>query len=290
MTASEVAWVAMWWVGENWRASDKPKIMSHSLESAPSLLPWQTLCELLHGVATSWTPLFSQTSQARALVEWVLLSPRSDSQGSEGCEALAQDLHNLLEVPFQVIPGAFPSVSLDSLVNEVDLQRQDVWIDRENQWLPESRLTAWQSSIGATFRYSGKEMIPPPSGLSPGVEAICQMLEERFGVKYDSVLINMYPDAKSGMRFHQDPQYDTWADEAAVVSVGDTRLFIVREIDNFENRFEYFVRNGDLVLMFGNCQDRYQHCIKVEGNASTRGPRMSLVFKKRIMGTWTETC
>ena len=37
--------------------------------------------------------------------------------------------------------------------------------------------------------------------------------------------------------------------------------------------------------MFGNCQDRMQHCIKVEREdrgAAELGARMSLVFKQRV--------
>ncbi len=38
--------------------------------------------------------------------------------------------------------------------------------------VPESRLTAWQCDCGAPFRYSGKEMIPPPGGMTPLVAQV----------------------------------------------------------------------------------------------------------------------
>ena len=44
------------------------------------------------------------------------------------------------------------------------------------------------------------------------------------------------------------------------------------------------MRNGDTVYMYGDCQDRLQHCVKVEREdrgAAELGPRMSLVFKQR---------
>ena len=60
-------------------------------------------------------------------------------------------------------------------------------------------------------------------------------------------------------------------------------------------RWEFSVSNGDVVFMFGDCQDRFQHCVKVEREdrgAADMGPRMSLVFKERakdpISGAWVE--
>lgn len=53
-------------------------------------------------------------------------------------------------------------------------------------------------------------------------------------------------------------------------------------------RWEYQVRNGDVVVMRGDCQQRLQHCVKVEKRAEDAGPRMSLVFKvgKEDEGVW----
>lgn len=37
-------------------------------------------------------------------------------------------------------------------------------------------------------------MLPEPGGLSPLLAAVRDRLEERTGVRYDSVLVNLYPD------------------------------------------------------------------------------------------------
>ena len=44
------------------------------------------------------------------------------------------------------------------------------------------------------------------------------------------------------------------------------------------------MRNGDAVVMRDDCQERLQHCIRVERRAEDAGPRMSLVFKERVKG------
>lgn len=58
------------------------------------------------------------------------------------------------------------------------------------QVLSESRLTAWQSSDGLPFAYSGKVMEPAP--FSPNVLRLRDALYERTGVIYDGVLLNLY--------------------------------------------------------------------------------------------------
>ena len=141
--------------------------------------------------------------------------------------------------------------------------------------IAESRLTAWQSEAGAPFAYAGKVMQPTQAGgaggaggagLSPAIARGRELLRARMGRAYDSCLINYYPDAKSGMRFHADPgQGDEggwgWEKRAvspicgarrhsvfshmsadllrftgfstAVVSVGDPRRFVFRQALTF---------------------------------------------------------
>ena len=42
------------------------------------------------------------------------------------------------------------------------------------------------------------------------------------------------------------------------------------------------LRAGDVVEMWGDCQQRYQHSVRVEPCASAAGPRISLVFKRAL--------
>lgn len=168
---------------------------------------------------------------------------------------------------------------------EVALQRDTIYLDNGTRAVPEARLTAWQSDIGATFRYSGKEMEAPPGGMTPRVAAVRDALQQLLGERFDSVLINYYEDGKCGMRYHVDPLYGCWTPNTAVVSVGATRQFIFREEADHSVRWCYRVRSGDVVFMSGDCQERLQHCVKVEAEAADAGPRMSLVFKQRLPDT-----
>ncbi|EFJ49206.1 hypothetical protein VOLCADRAFT_104423 [Volvox carteri f. nagariensis] len=200
------------------------------------------------------------------------------------CEHSLRVLAPAMGVPFSVVPRFMPELRLNDFMSEVELRRDTIYLDDGGRAVEESRRTGWQSEIGATFRYSGKEMQPQPGGLSTHIRQVRDRLWELTGVKYDSVLINYYADGKCGMRYHVDPLYDRWTPNSAVVSLGDTRAFIFRAINDHNTRWHYRVRNGDVVLMFDDCQDRLQHCVRVEKRAADAGPRMSLVFKERLRG------
>lgn len=77
-------------------------------------------------------------------------------------------------------------------------------------------------------------------------------------------------------------QYGCWAPPSAVVSLGATRSFVFREASDFSARWAYAVSNGDAVEMWGDCQERLQHAVRVERRAGDAGPRVSLVFKQRL--------
>ncbi|GFR42081.1 hypothetical protein Agub_g2922 [Astrephomene gubernaculifera] len=194
-----------------------------------------------------------------------------------------QTLYPALGLPFHVIPGVFPELKLEDFMAEVELRRDVIYLEDGSRAVEESRLTGWQSDIGATFRYSGKEMQPQGGGgFTPAIRKVRDALQQLTGIPYDSVLVNYYADGKCGMRYHVDPLYDRWTPESAVVSLGDTRTFVFRAIEDFSCRWQYRVGNGDVVRMFGDCQERLQHCVRVERRAEDAGPRMSLVFKERL--------
>lgn len=77
-----------------------------------------------------------------------------------------------MAVPFEVIPCFLPHLQLDAFVAEVQLNRDNITLDGGSRLVPESRLTGWQSDIGATFEYSGKVMEPPAGGMTPHVAQV----------------------------------------------------------------------------------------------------------------------
>ena len=191
------------------------------------------------------------------------------------------------------------------------------------------RLTAWQGDEGVgPFAYSEKNM--PRDDWSPVVKTIRDRLAngnnnnntggsigsssfattktnntdykilfgDGCGYYYDCCLLNLYPDERSGMRYHSDPdQGRLWDYATTVVSVGATRRFSFRSTAGVSNAgaavgndekepivqktkkkamsqmkpqpHSFVVMHGDATHMFGDCQERFQHAVK-KGGASSR--------------------
>lgn len=148
----------------------------------------------------------------------------------------------------------------------------------KTEYVQEQRGTCWLADDDLTFEYSGKSM--RPQKIPEVVKEIKSKIEKDFGIKFSGILANYYPDGKSSMGYHSDPIEDKWDNKFIVVSFGDTRNFIFREIENKENKISFEFKDGDLIYMFDDCQDRFEHSVrkkKIDG-----GERISIVFKKRI--------
>ena len=86
------------------------------------------------------------------------------------------------------------------------------------------------------------------------------------------------------MNFHSDPLQGPeggWGYSTCVVSAGARRRLVFRRIGAPHLRCTYRLREGDALVMAGDCQQLYQHAI-VKEEQSGVGPRVSLVFKR----TW----
>lgn len=200
-------------------------------------------------------------------------------------------------LPFRVHIGAIDPtlLSLEALLAESAPRRDEIRsgsTEFTHAVVPESRLTAWQSDVNAPFTYSGKDMPPrvgeaEGAGMSPRIAQIRDELARsgRLERHYDSVLVNYYGGGKCGMRFHADPgQGDDggWGYSTCVVSTGACRQFVFRRTGEPSQRCTFALRTGDVVEMYGRCQQDYQHSVKVEDSEEAAGPRISLVYKRRL--------
>ena len=180
-------------------------------------------------------------------------------------------------IPFRFYSKVVDDINIDDLKQDVNLTRQKILSD--GILVDESRLTCWMSDVDTTLEYSDKIMAPIK--LSPLVKKIQSTIFNKFGIYYDSVLVNYYKDNTIGMRYHSDPLGDgKWEPDFMIVSIGCPRKLIFREIKKYDNKYPFEMQNGDCVHMFDNCQDLYQHCLKKE--KVNKGHRISLVFKRLV--------
>lgn len=259
-----------------------------------SELAWASMASLLDEAAAA------TEVHAAAQAAWGYQSLSRDgatkpSQARAADERIPRLLARAATLPFAVHLRAVPPeiLSVESLVAESAPRREVIKSGSaapSRHRVTERRLTAWQSEAGAAFEYSGKCMEPrvgesAGAGFSPAVRAVRDAVAGALGHTYDSVLLNHYEGGESGMNFHSDPgqgEAGGWGRSTCVVSAGACRRLVFRRTGAPELRCTYRLRDGDVLEMGGDCQDRYQHSIAKEPLASGVGPRVSLVFKR----TW----
>lgn len=143
--------------------------------------------------------------------------------------------------------------------------------------------------------YSGKIMAPVP--LTPNVERLRDRLMELTNMRFDCCLVNWYQDGAAACKWHSDPEHGSkWSLEQAVVSFGEVRRFNLKRIQGAEGgssadkraldadpAHSFHVRDGDVVHMFGDCQDSFLHSVSKGQGENEQGPRISIVFKASLL-------
>ena len=225
----------------------------------------------------------------------------SGERRNMACPKTILDVYNAMHIPFRILPNSLycsnitsvERVTVSSITSEVEFHMDEIRATGSEDSVAERRLTAWQGDVGvASFAYSGKSM--PRKDWAPTIRRIRDHLALTTGQYYDGCLLNLYPDGRSGMRYHQDPDQGTlWDFDTAVVSIGAARRFSFRSLPptaihaskmpSDSKPHNFVVMDGDVTYMFGDCQQKYQHAVKNAEPKHEAAPRISLVFKR----TWT---
>ena len=115
------------------------------------------------------------------------------------------------------------------------------------------------------------------AALPAELEEVRQAVGSRYGVEFDSVLVNLYRDGWDGVAWHGDTVRKR-LDEAIVVTVGlgERRRFLLRPGASGPAVHTLRTGQGDLVVMGGRTQHEWQHTVPKEARA---GARMSVTMR-----------
>jgi alkylated DNA repair dioxygenase AlkB len=177
------------------------------------------------------------------------------------------------------VDSLFSENYFDELVKEINF-KQDYFKEVNagvETMIRERRLTALQSESDAILYYSKKTMTPDP--FSSRVKFVKDMVESRFGIKFDSCLINYYVNQSDYMGFHKDDVGVTKSTNIITVSFGETRNFVVRLRNDKDIKYNFELKNGDVFRMFNDCQEVYDHSIPEVKGGEEKGGRISLTFR-----------
>ena len=149
---------------------------------------------------------------------------------------------------------------------------------RENTDWDERMLARKTASFGVAYNYS--DILYPDNKMPESINKIAIKLQEIISFLPNNCLINYYLDGKSKMGYHSD-QTDILFENTgiAIISLGETREIIFRNIQNKENKVNYQLKTGSLLYMTQEVQEIWQHSIPKN---DTNNGRISLTFRKTV--------
>src|SRR6185369_6696849 len=95
---------------------------------------------------------------------------------------------------------------------------------------------------------------------TPTLIALRAELADRYGLRFNSVLANLYRDGRDSMGWHSDDEPELGAEPViASLSFGATRRFRLRSRKTREVALTIGLAHGSLLVMRGATQRLYQH-------------------------------
>jgi len=172
---------------------------------------------------------------------------------------------------------------------------QRIYLDRRGAWL--DRVPGWIEGHDALFQelratmkwhalrrqmYERVVDVPrlfaePVDGVhAPILVAMASALSRRYELEFDSIRVALYRDGSDSVAWHQDKVIREWPRAfVAVASLGGTRRFMVRPLGGGTSQ-TFSTGWGDLLVMGGSMQRRWEHAVPKERYAD---PRMALMFR-----------
>ena len=141
---------------------------------------------------------------------------------------------------------------------------------------PQPRLVAWFGDPGSDYSYSGLKMNVRP--WIPTVSMLREAAERIAGVRFNSVLVNLYRDGNDKVSWHRDNDPELGEEPViASISLGAPRRFKFRHLLTREV-VETTLTPGSMVVMSGLSQSCWEH--EIPRQAAVSEPRINLTFRQ----------
>lgn len=181
----------------------------------------------------------------------------------------------------------FPSQQVDwRSIDELEKVRwsniawQQDYITMYGKVHPLPRLTAWYGDEGRCYTYSGIKSYPKP--WNKALVWLKQQVEKVAEAKFNSVLLNWYRDGQDALSWHDDAEKELGENPCiASLNFGETRRFLLRRKDDHQHKIEIPLGHGDLLVMRGELQHYWQHCVPKQTKISNS--RINLTFRNILV-------
>ena len=142
------------------------------------------------------------------------------------------------------------------------------------------RRIAWYADDGKSYTYSGSTFFP--SQWNNVLLQLKEKVENYSEIKFNSVLLNEYPNGEVGMGWHSDDEKELGTDPIiASLSFGANRDFIFKhKTDRSIENVKLHLKSGSLLLMLGSTQHHWKHSLPKR--LKVKEPRINLTFRNII--------
>jgi len=179
-------------------------------------------------------------------------------------------------------PHAFARERADALFDA--LRREIPWEPHRlklfGREVAAPRLSCWIGDPEATYTYSRTRFVP--HAWTPTLASLRDDLAARFGLRFNSVLANLYRDGSDSMGWHSDDEPELGAEPViASLSFGAERRFRLRSRKTKAAALAIDLAHGSLLVMRGATQRLYQHDLP---KVAIAGARVNLTFRRILAG------
>ena len=161
----------------------------------------------------------------------------------------------------------------DALNHEVPWEQHRLFLFGREVASP--RLSCWIGDEGTAYKYSGA--LFEPRAWTPTLATLREELAERFELRFNSVLANLYRDGHDSMGWHSDDEPELGKEPViASLSFGAVRRFRFRSRESKRVVLAIDLASGSLLVMRGATQRLYHHDLPKTARA---GARINLTFR-----------
>lgn len=169
--------------------------------------------------------------------------------------------------------GATPDDLFAALRREIPWEQHHVRI--QEQVIAQPRLSSWHGEVVHTYSTLAHVLVPHPWSLL--LSRLRNRVEALTGVRFNSMLANLYRDGEDAIGWHSDDEPELGpAPVIASLSFGAERRFSMRRRDDHGHVVRMTLGHGSLLVMSGRMQQFWQHALPRTRSA---GERINLTFR-----------
>ena len=181
--------------------------------------------------------------------------------------------YNLPNADITYYPDFIKQIEADVYFNKLrdTIPWQQDFIKLYGKTHAQPRLTALFAVNKKTYTYSNITMTPHP--FSKDLIALKTQIETLAKIQFTTCLLNLYRNGKDSNGWHADDEKELGKNPViASLSLGQERMFHLRNKSNKDLKQKIVLQHGSLLLMKGETQHFWQHQI----------PKTTRLIKERI--------